>query len=101
MYGFKPKAPLCYFRKSIDSAIQDQAIMHLILSFAMYRWSAFRGKSDHVEQKALNHKLKGLEVVNRRLSDPDQRADDFNIQSALIVTGIEVEEILGQSLHSC
>ncbi len=42
------------------------------------------------ESTALAHKIKGLKIVNQRIGDPNRGPDDFNIQAALIMCGIEV-----------
>lgn len=88
-YGFGPKAPLCYFRLSVSASLQDEAILHLVLAFATYRWSTLCGGSPMHENTALSHKIKGLSIVNKRISDPKRGPDDFNIQAALVMSGIE------------
>ena len=42
------------------------------------------------ENAALAHKIKGIRIVNERISDPRKGPDDFNIQAALVMSGIEV-----------
>jgi hypothetical protein len=42
------------------------------------------------ERAALLHSVKGLEIVNERIKDPETGTDDSNIQAALIMCGIEV-----------
>lgn len=88
-YGFGPKAPLCYFRKTVSSSLQDEAILHLVLAFATYRWATLCGGSPMHESTALAHKIKGIKIVNERIGDPKRGPDDFNIQAALIMSGIE------------
>ena len=55
------------------------------------------------ESTALAHKIKGLKIVNERISDPKRGPEDFNIQAALIMSGIEVGifSAFRLSIYSC
>lgn len=77
-------------RMCADRAVHNEAILHLILSYTMYRWSAFEGGNSEAERKALSHKIKGLKLINTKLTDAVAGIGDFNIQSALLMTAIEV-----------
>jgi hypothetical protein len=88
-HGLGPRAPLCYFRLSVNDSLQDAAILHLVLAFATYRWATMVGGSPMHENTALAHKIKGLKIVNERIRDPERASQDFNIQAALIMSGIE------------
>jgi hypothetical protein len=88
--GFGPKAPLCHFRLTLRHSLEDTAILHLVLAYASYRWPTLCGGSLMHEDAAFAHKIKGINIVNGRIGDPQRGPENFNIQAALIMMGIEV-----------
>jgi hypothetical protein len=88
--GMGPRAPICHFRVSLNYSLEDTVIMHLVFAYASYRWATLCGGSPMHENTALAHKIKGINIVNERIGDPQRGPEDFNIQAALIMMGIEV-----------
>ncbi|EXJ56376.1 uncharacterized protein A1O5_12643 [Cladophialophora psammophila CBS 110553] len=90
VYRFGLAAPLFYLRLVSQQFIHDEAVIQLILALSSYAWSNLFGKDECYERKGLMHKIKGMELVIKKLGHPQSAISDSTIQAAIILSAIEV-----------
>lgn len=89
MYRPKPNAKLTVpFRVWGSAAIEDPASFHMMLAIAGYHRAALMNLPPPPE--ALWHKIKAIQTVNERLSDPKTSVVNANIQAAIWMCSMEV-----------
>ncbi|KIW94077.1 uncharacterized protein Z519_05393 [Cladophialophora bantiana CBS 173.52] len=90
VFGYGLAAPLFYLRLVSQRFIHDEAVIQLTLAYSSYAWHNLFRKDECCERKGLMHKIKGMELVIKKLGHPQSAISDSTIQAAIILSAIEV-----------
>ncbi|KAL9616639.1 MAG: hypothetical protein Q9160_008522, partial [Pyrenula sp. 1 TL-2023] len=87
MYRFSADGRLNPHRTFFVPAIQDPAAFHAILGISAAHMASLTFQRRSPE--ALAHTHQAIQMLNQRLSDPETRLSDGNLQTIVILTGME------------
>jgi hypothetical protein len=89
MYRFKPNAKMTApFRVWCSAAIEDPASFHMMVAISGYHRAALLNLP--APPVSIWHKIKAVQIVNERLSDPETSVVNANIQAAIWMCSMEV-----------
>lgn len=89
MYRFKPNAKLTTpFRVWCSAVIEDPAFFYMMVAISGYHRAALLDLP--APPASVWHKIKAIQMVNERLSDPETSVVNANIQAAIWMRSMEV-----------
>jgi hypothetical protein len=88
MFRFPIRAKLMPFHLFLQDALQDAATFHLLLAHSAHHLASLN-KTVSTEE-AMKHKIRGIQIVNERMSNLETSVCDGNVQAAIFMIAIEV-----------